>query len=143
MPAKALEHARLTGTTLLIANRLTFERPSNLALCSDAGQTRKARSGGRHFDMRPGAEDGDSLGQEAVAMDLRRRSQNRVVEAIADEALLAIGQESARPNCGLDVDRMDSVAEGCNESVEPRLQRFSAFRIAATNSFDGGLELDE
>ena len=76
-------------------------------------------------------------------MDLRRRSKNYVVEAIADEALLAIGQESARPNCGLDVDRMDSVAEGCNESVEPRLQCFSAFRIAATNSFDGGLELDE
>jgi hypothetical protein len=41
-------------------NRLMFERPSNLALCSDAGQTSKARSGGRHFDLRPGAEDGDS-----------------------------------------------------------------------------------
>jgi hypothetical protein len=45
--------------------------------------------------VRPGTEDGDSLGQEAVAMDLRRRSKNYVVEAIADEALLAIGQESA------------------------------------------------
>jgi hypothetical protein len=49
------------------------------------------------------------------------------VEAIADEADLAIGQESARPNCDLDVDRVDSVAEGCNESIEPRLQRFTAF----------------
>jgi hypothetical protein len=36
-----------------------------------SGQTSKARSGGRHFDLRPGAKDGDSLGQEAVAMDLR------------------------------------------------------------------------
>jgi hypothetical protein len=114
------------------------ERPSN----SDAGQTSKARSGGHHFDLRPGAKDGDSLGQEAVAMELRRRSKNRVVEAMAGiVALLPIGQEPARPNCDVDVDRVDSVAEGCNESVEPRLQRFSAFHIA--NSVDGGGELDE
>jgi hypothetical protein len=127
--AKALEHARLTGATLLIANRLTFERPSNLALCSDAGQTSKARSGGRHFDLRPGAKDGDSLGQEAVAMEPRRRSKNRVVEAMARiVALLPIGQEPARPNCDVDVDRVDSVAEGCNESVEPLMQRVSPFR---------------
>src|ERR1700719_4155971 len=66
-----------------------------LALCSDAGQTSQARSRGRHFDVRSGADDGDSLGQEAVAMDLRRRSENHVVEAIAGEALLAIGQEAA------------------------------------------------
>jgi hypothetical protein len=73
-------------------NRPTFERPSNLALCSGAGQTSKARSGGRHFDLRPGAKDSDSLGQEAVAMDLRRRSKNRVVEAMARiVALLPIG----------------------------------------------------
>jgi hypothetical protein len=120
----------------LIANGLKFERPSNLALCSDAGQTSQARSRGRHFDVRSGADDGDSLGQEAVAMDLRRRSENHVVEAIAGEALLAIGQEAASPNCDVDVDRMDSVAEGCNESVEPRLQRFSAFRFAAANFVD-------
>ena len=66
-------------------------------------------------------------------MDLRRRSENHVVEAIAGEALLAIGHEAARPNCDVDVDRMDFVAEGCNEPVEPRLQRFSAFRFAAAN----------
>jgi hypothetical protein len=60
-----------------------------------------------------GAKDGDSLGQEAVAMDLRRRSKNRVVEAMARiVALLPIGQEPARPNCDVDLDRVDSVAEG-------------------------------
>jgi hypothetical protein len=65
---------------------------SSLASCSDAGRTSRARSGGRHFDLRPGAKDGDSLGQEAVAMDLRRRGQNRVVEAMARiVALLPIG----------------------------------------------------
>ena len=43
----------------------------------------KARSRGHHFDLRPGAKDSHSLGQEGVAMDLRRRSKNRVVEAMA------------------------------------------------------------
>ena len=63
-------------------------------------------------------------------MDLRRRSKNRVVEAMARTPALAIGQEPARPNCDVDVDRMDSVAEGRNESVEPHapaaLQRVSS-----------------
>jgi hypothetical protein len=83
-----------------------FERPSNLALCSDAGQTSKARSGGRHFDLRPGAEDGDSLAKEAVAMDLRRRSKNRVVETIAGEADLAIGQRVRYPRTQPDHGRL-------------------------------------
>jgi hypothetical protein len=125
-------------------NRLTFERPSNLALCSDAGQTSQAHSGGRHFDLRPGAKDSDSLGQEAVAMDLRRRSKNRVVEAMARiVALLPIGQEPARPNCDVDIDRVDSVPEGCNESVKPLMQRVSPFRIAMANFFDDGFDLDQ
>ena len=77
-------------------------------------------------------------------MDLRRRSKNRVVEAMARiVALLPIGQEPARPNCDVDVDRVDSVAEGCNESVEPLMQRVSPFRIAMANSFDGGFDLDQ
>ena len=109
----------------MIANGLKFERPSNLALCSDAGQTSQARSRGRHFDVSSGADDGDSLGQEAVAMDLRRRSENHVVEAIAGEALLAIGQEAARPNCDVDVDRMDSVAEVVRRTTLAALQRVS------------------
>jgi hypothetical protein len=109
-------------------NRLMVERPSNLALCSGAGQTSKARSRGHHFDLRPGAKDSDSLGQEAVAMDLRRRSKNRVVEAMARIlSLLPMGQEPARPNCDVDVDRVDSVAERCHESVEPLMQRVSPF----------------
>jgi hypothetical protein len=61
------------------------------------------------------------------AMDLRRRGKNRVVEAMARiVALLPIGEEPARPNCDVDVDRV--VPEGFNESIEPRLQRVSPFR---------------
>jgi hypothetical protein len=69
-------------------------------------------------------------------MDLRRRSKNRVVEAMARiVALLPIGQEPARPNCGVDIDRVDSVPEGCNESVKPLMQRVSPSRIAMANFF--------
>jgi hypothetical protein len=54
-------------------------------------------------------------------MDLRRRSKNRVVEAMARiVALLPTGQEPARTNCDIDIYRVDSVPEGCNESVKPR-----------------------
>ena len=57
-------------------------------------------------------------------MDLRRRSKNRVVEAMARiVALLPIGQEPARPNCNVDIDRVDSAREGCNESVKPLATR--------------------
>jgi hypothetical protein len=48
-----------------------------------------------------------------MAMDLRRRSKNRVVEAMAGiVTLLPIGQEPARPSCDFDVDRVDSIGEG-------------------------------
>jgi hypothetical protein len=40
-------------------------------------------------------------------------------------------------------DRDDSVAEGRNESVEPRVQRVSAFRMAAAKCFDCRFELDQ
>ena len=77
-------------------------------------------------------------------MDLRHRSKNRVVEAMACiVALLPIGQEPARPNCDVDIDRVDSVPEGCNESVKPLMQRVSPFRIAMANFFDDGFDLDQ
>ena len=69
-------------------------------------------------------------------MDLRRRSKNYVVEAIADEALLAIAQESARPNC--DVGRslslkvvMSPSSHACSASARfvsrPRTLSMAAF----------------
>src|ERR1700687_4774690 len=77
-------------------------------------------------------------------MDLRHRSKNRVVKAMACiVALLPIGQEPARPNCDVDIDRVDSVPEGCNESVKPLMQRVSPFRIARATSCDDGFDLDQ
>jgi hypothetical protein len=77
-------------------------------------------------------------------MDLRRRSKNRVVEAMARiVALLPIGQEPARTNCDIDIYRVDSVPEGCNESVKPLMQRVSPFRIAMANFFDDAFDFDQ
>jgi len=84
-----------------------------------------------------------SFGQQAVAIDLRGRSQDRVVEAMADMAVAATGQEHSRADRDLDVDRMNSVAEGRNQSIEPLVQRVSSFRMPGASSFDGGFDLDE
>src|SRR5260370_42691600 len=89
----------------------------------EADQTSRARSRGRHLNRCPGAEDRVSLGQQSVAMDLRRSSKDRVVERMADMASLAKGQEPARLNRYVDVDRMDPVAKGRNEPIDPLVQR--------------------
>jgi hypothetical protein len=48
-----------------------------------------------------------------MAMDLRGRSKNRVVKAMAGiVTLLPIGQEPGRSNCDFDVDRVNSIGEG-------------------------------
>jgi hypothetical protein len=91
----------------------------------------------------PGAEDRVSLGQQSVAIDLRRSSKDRVVETMADMASLAKGQEPARLNRYVDVDRMDPVAKGRNELIEPLVQRDCAFRLGSANFFDGGFDLDD
>src|SRR5208337_5115711 len=44
--------------------------------------SRGPRSGGRQFDPCPGAEDRVSFGQLAMAMDLRRRNQQHVMETM-------------------------------------------------------------
>ena len=76
-------------------------------------------------------------------MEGRRRSKNRVVEAMAHLTDLAIGQEPARLNGDAGVDRVDSVAEGLNQALEPLVHRVSALRVAGANSLDGGFDLDE
>ena len=76
-------------------------------------------------------------------MDQRGRDKNCVVEAMASMTDLAIGQEPARSNGYVEVDRVDSVAEGLNQAIEPRVQRISARRMAAANSLDGGFDLGE
>src|SRR5271166_3009177 len=78
-----------------------------------------------------------------MSMDLRGRDKNCVVKAMASMTDLAIGEESARSNGYVEVDRMDSVAEGLNQAIEPRVQRISARCVASANSLDGGFDLDQ
>ena len=78
-----------------------------------------------------------------MAVHLRRRNQQRVMETMAVITRFQIAHEFACAGSDFDVDRMDSVAEGRNESLEPLVQRPSAFRMAGADTFDGGLELDQ
>ena len=61
--------------------------------------------------------------------------------AISHHAWLAV--HAGRARADLAVLPGDSVPEGFNESIEPRLQRVSPFRIVMANSFDDGFDLDQ
>ncbi len=76
-------------------------------------------------------------------MDLRGRGEQRVVETMAGKTGLAMRQEPARAKGDVDVDRMDSIAEGRDETVEPLVQGAGAFGLADAGSLNGGFELDE
>ena len=76
-------------------------------------------------------------------MDLRSRSKNRVVEAMADMSLVTKGQQPARVNGDCGVGRVNSIAEGGEEAIEPILQSAGARLLARGNSSDGRLDLDE
>jgi hypothetical protein len=56
-------------------------------------------------------------------VDLRRRSKNRVMKAIAGEPDMAMGKGPARANGDCGVDRVNSVAESRDEAIEPISQR--------------------
>jgi hypothetical protein len=56
---------------------------------------------------------------------------------------MAMGKEPARANGDCGVDRVNSVAEGRDEAIEPISQSADARRLARGNSFDGRLNLDE
>ena len=76
-------------------------------------------------------------------MDLGGRGEQRVVKAMAGKTGLAIGQKPACANGDVDVDRMDSVAEGRDETIEPVVQGVGAFGLSGAGSLNCGLELDE
>ena len=76
-------------------------------------------------------------------MDLRRRSKNRVMKAITGEPDMAMGKEPSCANGDCGVDKVNSVAEGRDEAIEPISQSADARLLARRNSFDGGLDLDE
>jgi hypothetical protein len=78
-----------------------------------------------------------------MTMHLSRRDEHRVVEAMADMSLVTKGQQPARVNGDCGVGRVNSIAEGGEEAIEPILQSAGARLLARGNSPDGRLDLDE
>jgi len=94
----------------------------------------------RHFDTHPRAKViGRAVRQQAMAIDLRRRSKQYVMVSNANRNRLPMAHNFARARVDCAVERMDSVAEVRDESVEPLGQRVDAFSLARVDSCDCGL----
>ena len=76
-------------------------------------------------------------------MHLSCRDEHRIMEAMADMSLITKGQQLARANGDCGVDKVNSIAEGGEEAIEPILQSADARLLASGNSPDGRLDLDE
>lgn len=76
-------------------------------------------------------------------MHLSRRDGHHVMKAITGKPGMAMGKELTRPNGDCGVDKVNSIAEGGEEAIEPILQSADARPLASGNSPDGRLDLDE
>jgi hypothetical protein len=102
-----------------------------------------AGSRGSQSYLGPCAKHGHPFREQAMAVSLRSRDEHRVMEAMADMSLVTKGQQPARANGDCGVGRVNSIAEGGEEAIEPILQSADARLLASGNSPDGGLDLDE
>jgi hypothetical protein len=78
-----------------------------------------------------------------MATQLSGRDEHGVMEAVSGKSGMAKGKEPARANGNCGVDRVYSVAEAGDETVEPISQSADARLLARGNSSDGRLNLDE
>jgi hypothetical protein len=78
-----------------------------------------------------------------MAIHLSGRDKHRVMEAVAGKSGIAMVKELARANGDRNVERVNSVAEGGDEAIEPVSQSADARLLARGNSSDGRLNLDE
>ena len=76
-------------------------------------------------------------------MRLSGRDEHRVMKAMAGKPDMAMRKEPARANGDCSVDKVNSVAEGGDEAIEPVSQSADARLLARGNSSDGRLNLDE
>ena len=76
-------------------------------------------------------------------MGLSRRDKHRIMKAIAGKPDTAMGKELACSNGDCDVDKVNSVAEGGEEAIEPISQSADARLLARGNSFDSRFNLDK
>jgi hypothetical protein len=102
------------------------------------GQSRRS-----HSDVSPCAKHSLALRQQAMTMHLSRRDEHHVMKAITRVPGTAMGKELTCANGDCGVDKVNSIAEGGEEAIEPILQSADARLLARRNSPDGRLDLDE
>jgi hypothetical protein len=78
-----------------------------------------------------------------MAVQLSGPEEHRVMKAMAGKPGMSMGKEPTGANGDCDVDRVNSIAEGGDEAIEPVSQSADARLLARGNSFDGRLDLDE
>jgi hypothetical protein len=102
------------------------------------GQSRRS-----HSDVSPCAKHSLALRQQAMTMHLSRRDEHDVMKAITRVPGTTMGKEltCADGDCG--VDKVNSVAEGGDEVIEPVSQSPDARLLTCGNPSDGRLNLDE
>ena len=66
-------------------------------------------------------------------MRLSRRDKHHIMKAVAGEPGMAMGKELTRPNGDCRVDKVNSVAEGRDEHIEPISQSADARLLARRN----------
>jgi hypothetical protein len=76
-------------------------------------------------------------------IDLRRRDKQHIMETVEEKTPAPRAHDFARARRDFDVDGMDNVAEGRDETVEPLIQRVGAYCPAGGNAFDCGLDFDD
>jgi hypothetical protein len=102
------------------------------------GQSRRS-----HVDVSPPAKHRIPLRQQAMTIRLSGRDEHHVMKAITGVPGMAMGKKLTRPNGDCGVDKVNSVAEGGDETIEPISQSADTWLLARRNAFDGRLDLDE
>src|SRR5271157_6499334 len=78
-----------------------------------------------------------------MAMDLRRRNKQDVMETMDGKTPAPRAHEFACAHGDFHIDVMDNIAEGRGETVEPLFQRVGAYCLASGYSSDCRLDFDD
>jgi hypothetical protein len=77
-----------------------------------------------------------------MAVDLRRRREHGIMEAMSEKSTCAMPKEGAGSEGDVNVHRVNSVAKGRGEIIQPFAQRAGSFRLASTEFINHSLEFD-
>ena len=126
---------RSSTHAIFVRPRMRADECSGVFSASDSSR-------GSHSDLSPCAKHRIPSREQAMTMRLSGRGKHRVMKAMAGKPDMAMGKEPACANGDCDVDRVNSVAEGGEEAIEPIPQSVDARLLARGNSSDSRFNLD-